>query len=199
MPRTPEPESPPLGPSAESKTLLAWTLTLFGLTFVGLFFASSFIIPEVEPGFPATEKVEVLPDGSFQITLGVRDRDKWVGLDMGSGAVVSDGTPADLRFRRYVIRAPGGATALGLAPLDLEELPPDLKWEYDVNVDGGLQNPAVARWYEYGLQSHLLTTKGETYVVRRSTGKGKAIFKIASYYCDPDGSGCLTIRYRLMP
>ena len=199
MPRTPEPESPPLGPSAESKTLLAWTLALFGLTFVGLFFVSSAIMPNVEPGFPATEKVAVQPDGSFQITLGVRNRDKWVGIDMGSGAVVGEDTPADLRFRRYVVRAPAGAAALGMAPLDLEEVPDDVKWEYDVNVDGGLQNPAVARWYEYGLQSHLLTTKGETYIVNRSTGKGKAIFKIVSYYCEPDGSGCLTLRYRLMP
>jgi hypothetical protein len=118
---------------------------------------------------------------------------------MGAVTVVSEGRPADLRFRRYVVRAPGGAAALGKTPLEMEQLPEDLKWEFDVNVDGGLQNPAVARWYEYGLQSHLLTTKGETYVVQRSTGKGKAAFKIVSYYCEPDGSGCLTVRYRLMP
>ena len=198
MPRPQDPEAELLGPSAESKQLLGWTLGLFALTFAGLFFVASYIMPEVEPGFPATEKVEVLPDGTFQITIGVRDRDKWVGLDMGAGTVVTDVQPADLRFRRYVIRAPGGAAALGEGPLDFEELPKDVKWEFDANVDGGLQNPAVARWYEYGLQSHLLTTKGESYLVQRSTGKGKAAFKIVSYYCEPEGSGCLTIRYRLL-
>lgn len=198
MPRPPEAEGEALGPSAESKTLLSWTLGLFALTFGGLFFVASYIMPEVEPGFPATEKVEVQPDGTFQITIGVRDRDKWVGLDMGAGTVVPEGTPADVRFRRYVVRVPGGAAALGETPLNFEEPPQSVEWKFDVNVDGGLQNPAVARWYEYGLQSHLLTTKGETYLIQRSTGKGKAAFQIVSYYCEPEGSGCLTIRYRLL-
>ena len=99
MPRPQEAEAELLGPSAESKQLLGWTLGLFALTFGGLFFVASYIMPEVEPGFPATEKVEVLPDGSFQITIGVRDRDNWVGLDMGAGTVVTDVQPADLRGR----------------------------------------------------------------------------------------------------
>ena len=193
------PEAAPEGPSAESKHLLAWTLSVFAVTFVGLYFAASFLTPEVEPGFAATEEVEALADGTFRITLGVQDRDKWVGLDLGTGKVVGDAQAADLRFRRYVPRVPGGAAALGKVPVASAALPDHVQWEHDVNIDGGLQNPAVARWYEYGGQTHLLSTTGETYALRRTTGQGHALFEIASYYCAPEGSGCMTVRYRLLP
>jgi len=199
MPLAPEDDSTPAGPSAESRSLLAWTIGAFVLTFIGLALSASLLTPDVEPGYPATETVEALPDGSFQITLGVQDRDQWVGLNLGSGTLATDAQLADLRFRRYIIRAPGGAAALGEGPLETATLPANIEWEYDVNVDGTLQNPAVARWYEYGWQSHLLSTKGELYAVKRTTGEGHAVFTVVSYYCEPDGSGCMTVRYKLLP
>jgi hypothetical protein len=44
--------------------------------------------------------------------------------------------------------------------------------------------------------THALEPRGHAYAVRRLLG-GTAITTTVSYYCQPEGSGCLTIRYAL--
>lgn len=178
--------------------MLAWAVGGFVGTCVFLVLAASLITPDVEPGYPITEQATVFPDGSFELTLDVRHREAWSAVDLGAGRVAEPGAAVDLRVRRYIFQAPGGALDLGEVPLADATLPPEPSWGEDVVIDGIQQNPTLARWYHYGWQSHLLSPKKNVYALRRPGG-GTAFLQIASYYCAPEGSGCMTLRYRLAP
>ena len=47
-----------------------------------------------------------------------------------------------------------------------------------------------------GGDEHTLDLRGE-YTFASSHGGGAALLQIESYYCHPEGSGCMTLRYRL--
>lgn len=149
-----------------------------------------------EPGFAISPVAEPSPDGTFVVTLDTSDRARWVSFDFDSGRVLSDPGRADLIVRRYWLRAPGGVVDLGEVPLDRASVGPDPEWVADVPVDGVPQNPALAGWYAYSYWTHLLESQGRTYALRRIP-EGIAYVRIESYYCAPEGTGCLTIRYRL--
>jgi hypothetical protein len=95
-----------------------------------------------------------------------------------------------------VLRAPHGAIDLGRVPLESAHVEPGAAWKDDAQIGGELQNPALRRWYSYSYWTHDLRPLGSTYAVRLAGG-GTAYFQIASYYCKPEGAGCLTLRYRL--
>ncbi|MDP6946766.1 MAG: hypothetical protein QF464_21630 [Myxococcota bacterium] len=154
------------------------------------------LVPDIEPGYPLTERAKVQQDGTFMMTMDVTDRDLWVAFDMGQGTRVAHGDAPDLLIRRYVLRAPGGAKDLGKTPLAEATTDPDNGWTEDTVVDGDWMNTALERWYDYSMSNHLLTSKRHTYALRRPGG-GVVYFAVESYYCDPPGSGCMTIRYRL--
>ena len=74
-------------------------------------------------------------------------------------------------------------------------LPENPAWRGDEEVDGELRNPALADWYRYSYWTHRLRSRGRTHAVRMRSG-GVAYLRLESYYCKPEGSGCLTFRYR---
>ena len=188
--------------STESETpaddidLGKWAIVAFFVTAFAFVLAWPYLTPDVESGYPLTDRAVVQSDGSFLMTMNVTDRDHWIPLDMGSGVLVDFGDTPDVISRRYVIRAPGGAKDLGLVPLNEADASKGGEWQFDEVVDGEWMNPATDRWYEYSMSNHLLTTKGHTYAIKRPGG-GIAYFQVQSYYCDPPGSGCMTLRYRL--
>ena len=173
-----------------------WAAMWFGGTVAFFLIAGSYLAPDIEPGRPITPVAVPAPDGSYTLTFDVSDRDTWISVDLGQGKVVEASEPADLRVRRYTFQAPQGAARLKAKDLSHEPPAKDLKYDRDVLVDGEFQSPALDRWYEYGLQSHLLSPKQETYAVRRAHG-GTATIQVVSYYCEPEGSGCMTLRYLL--
>ena len=192
--------SPPAGapetPERNLNKFLAYAGGGFLITCVVMFFLGSWLVPAVEPGYPLTDAAKANPDGTFQVTLDVHDRNHWVGLNLSTGKQVKNHANADILMRRYVMQVPGGALNLDKVALADAKLPADPQWVQDEDVDGANQNQAVSQWYDYSYMSHLLKPKGETYAVRLKTG-GVAYFQIISYYCEPEGSGCMTIRYRL--
>ena len=177
---------------------IRWAFAGFALTGLFIFLGASLLKPDMAPGFAPTERAEVLPDGTFRVTVNVRNRDAWIPLDLSLGRIVATPASADLLLRRYKFQCPNGAAKLDGADLLSATHEGVTEWLRDVAVDGELQNPALARWYHYGMQSHLLDPKDTVYAVRLHGG-GVAVFQIESYYCDPDGSGCMTLRYRLTP
>ena len=75
-------------------------------------------------------------------------------------------------------------------------LPTGARWVEDSKYKGQVQNEALADWYTYSGMTHVLKANKKANAIRLKSG-GVAYFQILSYYCKPEGSGCLTLRYRL--
>ncbi|HIA01326.1 MAG TPA: hypothetical protein EYN66_05370 [Myxococcales bacterium] len=168
----------------------------FAITCVAFFFASSWLRPTVQEGFPVTNQAKANSDGTFEITIDTSNRNNWIPLNLGAGRISSGKEEPDLTFRRYVAQAPGGAIDLGKVALEDAALAAQPTWVKDEFVDGELQNEALSTWYSYSYWTHLLSPKGRIYAVKLQNG-GVAFLQFVSYYCKPEGSGCLTIRYKL--
>ena len=56
---------------------------------------------------------------------------------------------------------------------------------------------SLAGWYEYSYWSHLLRPKVRTFAVRLASTAGIAYLRFLGYGCEPSGTGCLTLRYRI--
>jgi hypothetical protein len=171
----------------------------FVVTCIVLFFGASWITPDTEPGYEVTNKA-IPEEGSYQIyriTIDVGDRHEWAGLNFMQGKRLDKESSADLLARRYLIRAPGGAINLGDVPLEDAHVEPNADWKIDKDNNGEIMNPAIGKWYSYSYWTHLLDPHPLTYAVRMADGSGVAYMRIVSYYCKPEGTGCLTLRYRL--
>ena len=149
-----------------------------------------------QPGFPIQETPIAQEDGTQQVTQLTADKEKWIPYSMELGRVVPAGAIADLYVRRYQFQIPRGALDLGEVSLAAAELPSSPNWVMDSDIEGVLVNPAIERWYSYSYMSHLLSTKNHSYAVQLASGK-TAFLKVTSYYCEPEGSGCLTLNYRI--
>jgi hypothetical protein len=133
------------------------------------------------------------------VTLDVTSRSNWTGIHFADGKVRDAPGDVDLMARRHHVRAPGGAIQLGDIPLAEATLPEDPQWEIDETHDGQILNPAFGKWYAYSYFTHMLDPIPLTYAVRSASGDHVVFVRIVSYYCKPEGSGCLTLRYRLGP
>lgn len=182
----------------EGRRLIFAGLAAFAVVGVTTFALGAFFAPDVEapPGFPIAEVATPGGGGTFRLTLDVADRDHWIPVDLRAGRLVAGVEQADLAARRYVLRAPHGAADLGPGRLEDAPWPRTVDWDADAEVDGAFQNPALADWYDYSYWTHLLESRGHVYALRRRDG-GIALVELVSYYCEPEGSGCLTLRYRL--
>lgn len=186
------------GASASVPRFIRFGLLGFVLTGAALFFVASSIKPDDVAGFAISERAKPQADGSFRLTIDARDRDTWVGVDLRAGQVVAGGKAPDLLVQRYLLRAPRGAMDLGKGSLASAAPPASPDWIPDTENGGKVTNAALSGWYDYSYGSHLLTTKEHTFAVRLADGDDVALVAIESYYCAPEGSGCLTLRYRLV-
>jgi hypothetical protein len=144
---------------------------------------------------PVRETAKPAEDGTFLVTLDVSSPRAWVGFALERGERVP-APEADLAARRNVLRARHGAVDLGRVPLQEAVVPESVAWRSDADLDRSSRTDVPGRWYAYGYLTHLLTSKGRVYAVRCASG-AVAYVRVESYYCEPEGSGCLTLRYRL--
>jgi hypothetical protein len=136
------------------------------------------------------------------ITLDARDADRWTRLDLSRTTVADDASRWDLaarRFRLIVNGGPGFAGEAGVISQEggyeaIVEAPPDGYVGSSISAGGDTVNSELARWYDYGFFSHLLTPKDIAYVLRTADGR-YAKFRIIGYYCPGAEPGCLTIEY----
>jgi hypothetical protein len=167
------------------------------LLLVGALVIGSFTRPELPPytlTVPAPVAVGDTLFGPATYTLDASSTEQWRRFAFDRAAVVDSGA-WDVAFRRFhLITAPGGGIIdLGLVPFDsVAELPADT---YVTNaVAGDTTNPAVGKWYEYSMLSHLLMSKHHVYAVRTARGK-YAKLEFLAYYCKDAGTACVTFRY----
>jgi hypothetical protein len=156
--------------------------------------------PEInEVGYPIKPKAEQQPDGAMLVTLNTSDKVEWIPFSFDLGQRVPDGAAADVLIRRHYWRAPGGAVSLGKQPLMSATVPEDVEYEADGLSDGFPVSPVLLRWYNYSYWTHLLESKHEIYAIRLRGDKERTVLvRLESYYCAPEGSGCMTFRYRMV-
>jgi hypothetical protein len=186
-------------PSTGGTTYITFGIVGFVVTAIAVFAFGSSLRPDTAVGYALSARVHPRTDGSFQLTIDTTDKNNWVGVDLGDGRRVKDADSADLLLRRYKIRAPSGAVDMGkraLGDANASGLS-EADWQLDHIKDDVWSNPAFERWYSYSYWTHLLETIGHIYAVRLRDGRGIAYVQMVSYYCKPEGSGCLTIVYRL--
>ena len=183
-------------------TRLVWAgvAAMVGVCVVGLGWGYQFVIPDIdEVGYPLGEPPLALDDGSTQVTVDARHEDDWVAFSFELGQVVPDGAAADVRLRRHYWRTSAGAVEIGGTDIAAARLPADVVWAEDVLDDGLLLNEVLLRWYDYSYWTHLLESKHLIYGIRlRNKPNQVALVRIESYYCAPEGSGCMTFRYRIV-
>ena len=152
-----------------------------------------------EVGYLVTERAEEMEDGSLWITLNTMDQHKWVPVSLELGREVPNGAAADLKIRRHYFQVPGGAIELDTTDLSSAALPENPEWVEDELDDGILLNPLLLRWYNYSYWTHLLQSKHKIYAARIAGDPTRAaLFRVESYYCKPEGTGCLSLNYRLV-
>jgi HmuY protein len=154
-----------------------------------------------------TAAVHAVPEesgaGSFRFTVEAADPESWRFISLATGTLVDAADSWDLAFRRFHIisnggagfRGAGGVIDAGSVPIDSVALAAGAVVEETI-VAGDSSNPAIARWYRYGLTSHLLTPLDRTYIVRAADGRRHYALRVLSYYCIGARPGCVTIRYR---
>ena len=151
-------------------------------------------LPPYELSVPMPRVVGDTLAGPAVYTLDASSTDQWHRFAFDRAAVVDSGT-WDVAFRRFhLITAPGGGIVdLGQVAFDsVVELPPE---GYLSNTTvGDTINPAVGKWYEYSMWSHLLTSKRHVYGVRTARGKYAKV-ELLAYYCREVGTACLTFQY----
>jgi len=166
------------------------------------------VLRPAPPGFAPTASASAAAStGVLQYTADATDQERWVYFDFSRGAVVSttQGSPDwDLAFRRNAVLTNGGATnpqgmggAIDLGRLLLEDAVPPLDgFLVDTAPEsGGVENPALRRWYSYSLVTHVVSSKDHVYAVRSAEGE-VLMLTFVSYYCDDGSAGCITFRYR---
>lgn len=152
---------------------------------------------------PAPSEVGDALVGPEIVTIDASRENRWVYFDFSRGSVVERPGPTgwDLAFRRFEVMANGGAAFAGAAGvLDLGDVPLDSlravpATGYETTPPGrDSTNPVIARWYDYGFTSHLLTPKQRTWAIRTADGRYAAL-RFLSYYCPGATPGCVTLRY----
>lgn len=168
------------------------------LLLVGALVIGSFVKPDLPPytlSVPSPVTVGDTLVGPATYTLDASSTDRWRTFDFDRNAGVDSGA-WDVAFRRFhLITGPGGGiTDLGTLPFDSVAELPDSGYLANAVAAGDTTNPAVGKWYEYSMLSHLLMSKHHVYAVRTPRGKYAKV-EILAYYCKDAGTACLTFRY----
>ena len=200
LPRSAETPDAPSPEESRSPVVRLVAFATVGFIIAGaiLFAIASSIKPEENPGYALTDAANHLAE-TGRGTLDVKDRHTWTGFSFLTGKRLTEIDPADLLGRRHHLRAPGGAMRLGDVPREEASRPSEIVWEFDKTDGSQTYNPAFGKWYTYSYFTHMLEPISQTHAVRTADGSRVVFVRLENYYCKPEGSGCLTIRYRLGP
>ncbi len=153
---------------------------------------------ELPPYTPTPAAPAVVGDslvGPAEYTIDATNNAEWQRFDFDVNSVVTTGQGWDVGFHRnHVIAGPGAAIA-DLGPVAFDSVVEAPAEGYRGNGPGKWDsNPAVGKWYDYSLISHLLTSRAHIYAVRTADGH-YAKLEILNYYCMGVGTACITFRY----
>jgi hypothetical protein len=175
-----------------------------GLGLVAVVLVALSLQREPPPAYPLSE-LQPVHVGDRLHGPAVVTLDASAGWVYFSFATASDVAPAgprdwDIAFRRFHVMVNGGTGFAGqgavadLGAVDLHAVAaaPATGWVDRARRDS--TNEAIARWYDYGFTSHLLTPRPRVYAVRTADGR-YALLRFLSYYCEGGHPGCITFEY----
>ena len=167
------------------------------LLLVAALVIGSFVRPELPPYMLTVPTPVTIGDtlaGPATYTLDASSTQQWRRFAFDRASVVESGA-WDIAFRRsHLITAEGGGIVdLGPVPFDSVAEAPETGYLANA-ATGDSTNPAVGKWYDYNMLSHLLMSKRHVYAVRTARGK-YAKLELLAYYCKDAGTACLTFRY----
>lgn len=175
-----------------------------GLGLVAIVLVALSLRREPPPGYPISQlqPVEVGDRLHGPATVTLDASAGWVYFSFATASTVQPAgpTPWDIAFRRFHVMVNGGEGFAGrgavadLGPVDFHAvaMAPDTGWVDRAARDS--TNEAIARWYDYGFASHLLTPKRRVYALRTADGR-HALLRFLSYYCEGGHPGCITFEY----
>ncbi|MBU42070.1 MAG: hypothetical protein CMN76_02530 [Spirochaetaceae bacterium] len=150
---------------------------------------------------------------------------EWTHCDLNIGATTQAGGPWDMRFRRFAAGTNGGTSGSGsgsscntgltdlAAVTSLSQFSsgtsgfcPNLVNDTNLSTAGGgaggsgstsfSGSPVMLEWYNYNSETHVLSTKGEVYIVRSSDGSSYYAVQFHDYYSEAGSSGYPTIDWK---
>lgn len=141
-------------------------------------------------------------DGDIVTTrIDATSETDWVAYDLERQAIASTDDPWHLAFRRFLVALGDGVEALPLDGLDLDDVDadslPDDGWRVDAPDanDDGVPEYALADWYDYSVETHVLTPKDRTWALRDASGSAWAL-RFDAYYDDAGTPAKLTFRWK---
>jgi hypothetical protein len=177
-------------------------VVLAGVALVGLTLWRT-EVPTYPPSPVAPADVGRALVGPIVYTVDATAPDAWRYFSFRLGSVVESPGPRDwdLGFRRFQVIANGGpgflgdgaARDLGEVSFDAVRAVPGDGYQKSVSSPDP-SNPALARWYQYGFFSHVLTPKPHVWAIRTADGRYAKI-EMIGYYCPGSRPGCVTFRY----
>lgn len=141
------------------------------------------------------------PDGSATSVIDSSSMTLWTHLDIDSFTATDEAGPWALRFQRFHISTAEGTEVAPVdAAFDAVTSPPATGWVHDQDTDGnGTIEFAFDQgdgWYDYNVDTHVLTPKPLVWVVRSPTTTLKLEFE--KYYDSAGTAGFFTLTWRRM-
>ncbi len=139
------------------------------------------------------------PDGSSTSIVDASSSDVWTHVDIAAFSATDAEGPWALRFQRFHISAAHGTEVAPVAaPFDSVTTAPSTGWVRDEDLDGN-GDPDFAfeqgdGWFDYNADTHVLTPKPLTWVVRSPTTTLK--LKFENYYDSAGTAGLFTLTWR---
>lgn len=141
-------------------------------------------------------------DGDVVTTrIDATSEEDWVAYDLEERVLASyEGDPWHLAFRRFLVELGEGVEALPLDGVALDDVEagalPEEGWRVDAPDadDDGVPEYALADWYDYSVDTHVLTPKDRAWVLRDASGSAWAL-RFDAYYDDAGTPAKLTFRW----
>ena len=172
--------------------LLGFALFVIGLGWVVTASLTRREAPAFAPSAPARVRASNWMEVGDTLTLDAGDESRPRYASLTLGRALDDSAGWELAARRHRIAAAGEVADLGPVAFAGARIPAG--GAFQPPVPGDDVSPAMRRWYDYSIVTHLLETKEHVYALRTREGRTWKV-QVLSYYCPGLRAGCLTIRY----
>ena len=186
-------------PSTAANIVL-WSVLVLFVLLSGLLVAGAMTRRETAEFLPTPIEVQPLAATLVidTVTIDARDEDAWRWFSFQTRSLVASPIPGwDLGFRRFSIVTASGAIDLGPASFDDMTHIPDSGFT-STRFGSDTTSAVFEDWYRYSFISHMLESRGHTYIVE-TRGGGHAKVRFLSYYCPESTAGCVTFIYAYQP
>ncbi len=155
------------------------------------------VVADVSTTVVVTDSGLEVPITIAQLVVDATDYDNWVYIDLS--VPEENSSLWQLAFKRFEVELGSNVDAAILDGVPIEEAYiPDDGWQVDLpdEDDDGKPERVFDEWYDYDYETHTLTPKPLTYIVRDPEAAYAVAFE--AYYDDAGTSGVVSLRLRVL-